>query len=175
MGSQEATWNHRCFLRTQAIMVFIHSYVWHMRPQEAPHSYSECLYGHPQARMATILAEGLDKFCFSVWDGGRNPSCTFFQKNKCRINVDILLGPTLTPGFQGHLLPTLLPVLKSACPTRHPAPRTALKQPNPERTKKRVGHRRLEVKWHTVEEPKVSSDSPVTTCPMCTCAQQLSI
>lgn len=162
-------------MRTQAIMVFIHSYVWHMRPQEAPHSYSECLYGHPQARMATILAEGLDKFCFSVWDGGRNPSCTFFQKNKCRINVDILLGPTLTPGFQGHLLPTLLPVLKSACPTRHPAPRTALKQPNPERTKKRVGHRRLEVKWHTVEEPKVSSDSPVTTCPMCTCAQQLSI
>lgn len=113
-------------------MVFIHSYLWHMTPQEAPHSCSEWLHSHPQPHMATLLAEGLDTFCFSVWDGRRKPNATFFCKNKCRINVDILLGPTPTPGFQGHLLPTLLPVLKCACPTRHPAPRTALKQPNPE-------------------------------------------
>lgn len=68
MRSQEVTWNHKCLMRTQAIMVFIQTHMWHMKSQEAPHSCSEWPHSHPQPQMATLLAEGLETFCFIVWD-----------------------------------------------------------------------------------------------------------
>lgn len=36
MRSQKATWNHRCFTKTQVILVFTHNHMWHMRPLKRP-------------------------------------------------------------------------------------------------------------------------------------------
>lgn len=51
MRLQEDTWNHKCLMRTQAIMVFIHNYKWQHIATMNGHTVTD---GHT--------------FCFSVCD-----------------------------------------------------------------------------------------------------------
>lgn len=75
MRSQEVTWNHKCLMRTQAIMVFIQTHMWHMKSQEAPHSCSEWPHSHkwPHCWLRdwkpSVSLFGIER---------RKPSCTFF-------------------------------------------------------------------------------------------------
>ena len=64
MRSQKATRNHRCFTKTQVILVFTHNHMWHMRPlKRAPHSYKEWPHRHPKTGMAPQLD---DQSCYQT-------------------------------------------------------------------------------------------------------------